>query len=217
MKRIIEKTADGSLTLYIPELDEHYHSVKGAETESQHVFINMGMKAHKPKDILYILEIGFGTGLNAWISLKEAITQKQKVHYTGLELYPLSLKMVKDMRYTDDPLFMQLHSTPWDTDTEITPEFCLNKVNADLTSYLFTEDYHPDIIYFDAFAPEKQPEMWKQEIFDKLYQIMNNDGILTTYCAKGIIRRMLQQSGFIVERLPGPPLGKREILRGRKE
>ncbi|NDV60381.1 tRNA (5-methylaminomethyl-2-thiouridine)(34)-methyltransferase MnmD [Bacteroides sp. 519] len=216
MKRIIEQTADGSSTLYIPEMDEHYHSVKGAATESQHVFINMGMKAHSPQDILNIFEVGFGTGLNAWLTLKETITSKQKVYYTGIELYPLSKETIDALHYTDDPLFGELHNAPWNSDTEITPEFILNKVNMDLASYKFNQSNRPDIVYFDAFAPEKQPEMWTQEIFDSLYQAMNEGGILTTYCAKGVIRRMLQQSGFVVERLPGPPQGKREILRGNK-
>ncbi len=216
MKRIVEKTADGSSTLYIPEMDEHYHSIKGAETESQHVFIDMGMKAHKLKETLHIFEVGFGTGLNAWLSLKESINSKQNVLYTGIERYPLSWEMIGELNYTNDPVFRNLHTAPWNKNIEVTPGFTLNKINTDLVSCNFPEAFHPDVIYFDAFAPEKQPEMWTPEIFDMLYRMMNPEGILTTYCAKGVVRRMLQHSGFMVERLPGPPNGKREILRARK-
>ena len=236
MKRIIELTADGSATLFVPELNEHYHSVKGARTESQHIFIDMGLNASEAVEP-HILEIGFGTGFNALLTLETAERSLRKVHYTGIELYPLSWDIVEPLGYSNNPLFKTLHMIPWGEDAIITPHFTLRKVQADVNNVfmcpcgnLSAENTvipdsnrgigtatHWDIIYFDAFAPEKQPEMWSQELFNRLYVIMNPKGILTTYCAKGIVRRMLQAAGFTVERLPGPPGGKREILRARKD
>lgn len=226
MKRIIEKTDDGSATLFVPELDEHYHSTKGARTESQHIFIDMGLKASTATSPR-ILEIGFGTGLNAWLTLKEAESSCREVHYTGLELYPLAWEMVEQLGYIpsseqqhDAELFKQLHTAPWEKEIRLTPHFTLLKQETDANLLKAETDINKlssfDVIYFDAFAPEKQPEMWSQELFNRLYVLLNKDGILTTYCAKGIIRRMLQAAGFFVERLPGPPGGKREILRARK-
>lgn len=214
MKRIIEKTDDGSATLFVPELNEHYHSTKGARTESQHIFIDMGLKASAATSPR-ILEIGFGTGLNAWLTLEEAEKSHRDVHYTGLELYPLEWEMVEQLGYITHPLFEQIHTSPWEVDVHLTQHFTLKKMQMDVTS-MIGESSSADIIYFDAFAPEKQPEMWSQELFTQLYVLLNEEGILTTYCAKGIVRRMLQAAGFKVERLPGPPGGKREILRARK-
>ena len=229
MERIIEKTDDGSATLFVPELNEHYHSTKGARTESQHIFINMGLKASSapaPR----ILEIGFGTGLNAWLTLEAAEKNNLNVYYTGLELYPLEWETVESLNYitidehlTIDSvqqsalsLFKHIHTSPWEEDTSLTSHFTLRKVQTDVSDISTMPPLTADVIYFDAFAPEKQPEMWSQELFNHLYVLLNDDGILTTYCAKGVIRRMLQAAGFIVERLPGPPGGKREILRARK-
>lgn len=215
MKRIIEQTADGSATLFVPELDEHYHSVKGARTESQHIFIEMGLNACQaaaPR----ILEIGFGTGLNALLTLEAAEARQRTVHYTGIELYPLPWETVEALKYSIHPLFKVLHTIPWEEDAIITPRFTLRKVQADVNGWQPAASARWDLVYFDAFAPEKQPEMWSQELFDRLYVLMNPKGILTTYCAKGIVRRMLQTAGFTVERLPGPPGGKREILRAVK-
>ncbi len=245
MERIIEQTEDGSATLFVPELNEHYHSVKGAHTESQHIFIDMGLKAvtvTHPR----ILEIGFGTGLNALLTLEAAEKDKRPVHYTGIELYPLSWEEVDALKYSDNPLFKTLHLTPWEEDVDITPYFTLRKVQTDASfneerrmkneelpcgiiaqpnSSFFIphsslkENSSPsfDVIYFDAFAPEKQPEMWDEQLFRNLYASMNTGGVMTTYCAKGAIRRLLQAVGFRVERLPGPPGGKREILRATKD
>lgn len=216
MKRIIEHTADGSATLFVPELEEHYHSVKGARTESQHIFIEMGLR-HSPAQPVHLLEIGFGTGLNAYLTLLETQQSNRNVFYTGLELYPLEWNTIQELNYTSDPLFREIHLSPWEEDREIVPGFTLRKQQTDFTGLnesSFTTGF--DVVYFDAFAPEKQPEMWTQQLFDCLYNLMNPGGILTTYCAKGMIRRMLQQAGFTMERLPGPPNGKREILRGTK-
>lgn len=215
MKRIIETTADGSATLFVPELNEHYHSVKGARTESQHIFIEMGLNASEAS-APRILEIGFGTGLNALLTLEAAEATTRQVHYTGIELYPLPWETVETLGYSTHPLFKVLHTIPWEEDAIISPHFTLRKVQADVNHWDTAASAPWDIVYFDAFAPEKQPEMWSQELFNRLYVIMNHKGILTTYCAKGIVRRMLQTAGFTVERLPGPPGGKREILRARK-
>lgn len=215
----LEKTADGSYTLFVPEMDEHYHSVKGALTESEHIFINMGLK-HTTITEPHILEIGFGTGLNAFLTLLEAERNQRKIHYTTLEKYPLNAEVLQQLNYPEiiapeaTELYYKMHQATWNTPVAITPYFTLQKIETDYTTFSFQQKY--DIIYFDAFAPEKQPEMWSQQLFDNLYQTMNPGGILTTYCAKGVVRRMLQSAGFTVERLPGPPGGKREILRGNK-
>ncbi|MDR0745757.1 MAG: tRNA (5-methylaminomethyl-2-thiouridine)(34)-methyltransferase MnmD [Mediterranea sp.] len=218
MRRIIEYTGDGSATLFVPELNEHYHSVKGARTESRHVFIDMGLKyvrTAQPR----VLEIGFGTGLNAFLSLLEARETGKKAHYTGLELYPLEWDTLIELKYSDDPLFQQIHAAGWEVETEISPYFTLLKKKADFTEIRKenNDNYRYDVVYFDAFAPGKQPEMWEQQGFDYLYAAMNNGGVLTTYCAKGAVRRALQEAGFVVERLPGPPGGKREIIRAIKK
>ena len=265
MERIIERTDDGSATLFVPELNEHYHSTKGARTESQHIFIDMGLNA-SPAATPRVLEIGFGTGLNAWLTLEEAERSRRNIHYTGLELYPLDWQTVEQLGYissdeqltihrkqtaTDEQftpndeeeqqpaieLFKQLHTSPWEKDVQLTPHFTLRKIETDVNkwrvengelrvnntndsvadSQLSTLNSPFNLVYFDAFAPEKQPEMWSQELFNRLYVLLDRDGILTTYCAKGVVRRMLQTAGFTVERLPGPPGGKREILRARKQ
>lgn len=216
----LEPTADGSNTLFVPELDEHYHSVKGALTESQHIFIQMGLN-HSQAESPHVLEIGFGTGLNAFLTLLEAEKQSRKVCFTSIERYPLKEDIVRKLGYPEiiapekSEKFYALHTAPWNQSVEIPSYFTLHKIEGDFTHFDFQSHY--DVVYFDAFAPEKQPEMWSQPLFDRLYQQMNPGGILTTYCAKGVVRRMLQAAGFTVERLPGPPGGKREILRASKE
>ena len=215
----IEKTADGSFTLYVPEMDEHYHSVKGALTESKHIFIEMGLK-HSAVNEPHILEIGLGTGLNCFLTFLTSEETCRKVHYTGIERYPLSIDILRQLDYPTlinqghECNYYAIHQAAWGKDVSLSPEFTLHKIEGDFTTYRFEKGY--DIIYFDAFAPEKQPEMWEQSLFDSLYHVLNEGGILTTYCAKGVVRRMLQTAGFIVERLPGPPGGKREILRATK-
>jgi tRNA U34 5-methylaminomethyl-2-thiouridine-forming methyltransferase MnmC len=215
----LEQTADGSYTLYVPELDEHYHSVKGALTESKHIFIDMGLK-HSSVTAPHILEIGLGTGLNCVLTLLEAKENQRHVYYTGIERYPLNEEIIRKLNYPSiiekecEEDYFAIHQAPWEEDVCLSPWFTLHKMEGDFTHYSFEQKY--DIIYFDAFAPEKQPEMWEQSLFDNLYQVLNEGGILTTYCAKGVVRRMLQTAGFKVERLPGPPGGKREILRATK-
>lgn len=214
MRTVIEHTADGSATLYIPEMDEHYHSIKGAVTESQHIFVDMGFR-HSEVIHPRILEIGFGTGLNAYLTYKAAYESGKNVEYTAIEKYPLEWEAVDKLNYTDDPVFRLFHESEWNEKVQPAPGFTLEKVKSDFTEYRFRSTF--DLIYFDAFAPEKQPEMWNADLFGHLYQCMNDHAILTTYCAKGSVRRMLQETGLTVERLPGPPGGKREILRAIKQ
>lgn len=215
----IEITNDGSPTLYVPELDEHYHSVKGAATESRHIFINMGLH-HCTLNEVNILEIGFGTGLNAFLTLLDADAHKRRIRYTGLELYPLGEECLRQLDYPAQICpersadYYRMHRTPWEEEAALTPFFSLRKLKTDFTQW--QPDMRFQLVYFDAFAPEKQPAMWTPELFERLYQCLDEGGILTTYCAKGVVRRMLQGAGFTVERLPGPPNGKREILRATK-
>ena len=215
----LEKTDDGSYTLYVPHLDEHYHSVKGALTESRHIFIDMGLR-HSDVTEPRILEIGLGTGLNCFLTFLAAEETGKKIHYKGIERYPLNEDTLRKLDYPTiinqghETDYYAIHQAPWGRDVELSPKFTLHKIEGDFTSYPFDGKY--DIIYFDAFAPEKQPEMWEQSLFDMLYNVLNEGGILTTYCAKGVVRRMLQSAGFTVERLPGPPGGKREILRATR-
>ena len=210
----LKVSADGSHTLFVPELDEHYHSVNGAHNESMHVFIEPALK-QCTKQSISILEIGFGTGLNAFLS--EQNKGDKSIFYHSLEKYPLTSEAASQLNFaqTDDQkvVFTNMHQLAWGEALELTTNFTLLKDEADLTSIQFTKQY--DLVYFDAFAPEVQPEMWSQAIFQKIYDAMNNGGILTTYCAKGVVRRTMQAVGFTVERLPGPK-GKREMLRAVK-
>lgn len=212
----IEKTADGSNTLFVKELDEHYHSVKGALTESEHIFIRTGLR-HCPLSEVRVLEVGFGTGLNAFLTLIEAQRTARHIVYTALERYPLEENVVRQLRYPEliapeqDELFYALHRAEWGKPQPIAPYFTLLKEECDFTARFPDGEF--DVVYFDAFAPEKQPEMWTPEIFGGLRRAMSPGGTLTTYCAKGAVRRTLQAAGFTVERLPGPPGGKREMLR----
>ena len=217
----IQHTDDGSSTLFVPELDEHYHSVKGAYTEALHIYRDCAYlytsersaTRHRP---LRLLEIGFGTGLNAVVTAMVS-TSDSSVHYISLEKYPVEPQLVNKLGYdtlVDAPLFEAIHTAPWEQATAITPHFTLEKRCCDLLTAPLPHDI--DIVYFDAFAPEKQPEMWSAEVFARIHQAMRPGGVLTTYCAKGAIRRLLQSTGFTVERLAGPIGGKREILRAVK-
>ncbi len=215
----IEITADGSATIYVPHLDEHYHSVKGALTESLHIFRDCAFLHHPCQHLnhtLRVLEIGFGTGLNAVVTAM-ASTENCCAHYISLELYPVEAQLIEKLNYgemVDNNLLLKLHEAPWEQAHVITPHFTLEKLQCDFTQCTLPTDI--DVVYFDAFAPEKQPEMWVEELFKRIFEAMSYGGILTTYCAKGEIRRRLQRVGFVVERLPGPPGGKREILRATK-
>ena len=217
----IETTADGSHTLYVPELHEHYHSTNGAVQESQHVFIDAGLR-HCDKKEIHVFEVGFGTGLNALLTLADIIGSDKTVFYTAIEAYPLPAGIVSQLNYSTQHFpylakeFDLLHQSVWNSRQQIAENFFLTKIEGDLTSFDFSSlGDSMDVIYYDAFAPDKQTDMWTQSLFDEMYSILHRGGILTTYCAKGVVRRMIQHSGFTTERLPGPP-GKREMLRAVK-
>lgn len=210
MERVLQVTADGSHTLFIPEMNEHYHSVNGAWQESKYIFIEAGLHA-VDKSVIHLLEIGFGTGLNAlltWKELEEVLTDKQVV-YHSIELYPLSENLVSSLNYGElvwpeqKDRFQELHQAPWNQEVALSDRFILHKIEGDSNQCAFPTDI--DLIYMDAFAPEKQPEMWSQPFYDKLYAHAANGAVLVTYCAKGDVRRGMQAAGFQMERLPGPP------------
>jgi tRNA U34 5-methylaminomethyl-2-thiouridine-forming methyltransferase MnmC len=218
--RIITLTEDGSNTLFIPSMDEHYHSVHGAIQESDHVYINNGFRAHNSKKTV-VFEVGFGTGLNAWLTMHSANKENREVIYCTIEKYPLDVSEYTLLNYTngyepsDKSLFQLLHQPVWENEIEIVPGFRLCKYKADFLSFELKNLPFFDLVYFDAFAPDKQPEMWLDEHFIKLFNHCNPGALLLTYCAKGSVRRSLTAAGYLVERLPGPP-GKREMLRAKK-
>ncbi len=206
-----EATADGSMTLYRADIDEHYGSVCGAVAESRHVYVDCCLR-HASGSRLRVLELGFGTGLNAAMSV-DAVGCP--VHYIALELYPLPADVVLRLGYERYvPVWSRVVGAPWNTTVEIAPGFVLEKRVADFLKEDLPDDI--DAVYYDAFAPEKQPELWTKECFQRVFDAMKPGGVLTTYCAKGAVRRLLAGVGFIVERLTGPAGGKREILRATK-
>lgn len=204
-------TSDGSKTVYSNRFGEHYHSTFGAINESNHVFIEAGYLA-KTADRVSVFEMGFGTGLNAWLTLQQAVKLNRRTWYEAVELYPLDETIVAEL--SDDQHFRKLHSVPCEQPVEIASCFVLYKHCSNFLQTVFSRKY--DVIYFDAFSPTVQPEMWTYDVFAKLYETMNSGAVLTTYCAKGEVRRAMQNVGLIVERLPGP-VGKREILRAWKD
>lgn len=215
MKQELLITEDGSHTLQHKELDESYHSIHGAIMESRHVFIEAGLKLFKPTK-LRILEVGFGTGLNAYLTLLEAEKHQLSIDYQTLERYPIAVDTAASLNYPAllspdrSEAFQLMHTAPWDAVTQISERFKIEKRKVDFTLCNFEGNF--DLIYFDAFSPDKQPEMWTEKRFQLLYDHCNEGAVLTTYCAKGAVRRALQQAGFTVERIAGPP-GKREMLR----
>lgn len=219
MKRRIIETADGSRTILLEDWQEQYHSLHGAIGEAYHVFLKNGLYALKFSHIS-ILEIGFGTGLNALITLLEAKKRSLNVRYTGLEAYPVSKEELRLLNYVEmlgeDELkeaFHSMHELSWQEEHAITPFFSLKKLRMDFREFSSTPAYN--LIYFDAFGPRVQPELWTEEVFHSMFNALIPTGILVTYSAKGSVRRAMQQAGFLVEKLPGPP-GKREMLRAVK-
>ena len=215
----LHQTADGSATLYSGEMQESYHSLNGALQESKHVFIEAGLKHCSTKNI-HVFEVGFGTGLNALLTWGEAKRSNLNISYTTVEAFPLSLDIISAIGYDalepslPKEAFQQMHQAIWNCPVILEKTcFTLEKIIGDFTTMSFQSRF--DLIYFDAFAPEKQPEMWEERLFAHLFAHLNDNGILVTYCAKGEVRRRLQRCGFTVERLPGPP-GKREMLRAVK-
>lgn len=217
--RRIKTTEDGSSTLFVPELDEHYHSIHGAIQESNHVFIEAGLKNLTSNEIV-IFEVGFGTGLNAFLTYLQAIKSNKKIRYITIEKYPLTANEVQSINYprqlniaTD--IFQQIHLSEWNKWISISLEFEIYKINGDIQNINLSEFPLFNLVYFDAFAPNKQPKLWNQNIYRKIYEQCTLNAILTTYCAKGVVRRDMQSVGFKMERIPGPP-GKKEMLRGIK-
>ena len=217
-KNQIKYTEDGSTTLYSAKIDETYHSIHGAVQESLHIFINAGLNECKEQNI-NVLEVGFGTGLNAFLALIEAEKSNKNIVYTALEKFPVSEDIVQQLNYTKtysaqyQECFTKIHSCEWNKLQKISSHFFLHKIQCDFTLYDNLQQYN--VIFFDAFSPEKQPEMWSEKMFEKLYKHCAKDALLTTYCAKGNVRRAMTAAGFKVERLNGPA-GKREILRATK-
>ena len=223
MKVEVIQTTDGSSSLFVPELNETYHSTHGALTESNHVFIKNGLdyyiKTNQP-DSIRILEIGFGTGLNALLTADFEEHNSTKIIYHTLEAYPLEEEIIKSLNYpqlvgkeNSKELFQNIHQADWEVESPITANFSIQKMHTTLDGFQAKEKY--DIIYFDAFAPSKQPEMWDLAVFEKLYSMMNANAILVTYCAQGQFKRNLKSVGFEVESLPGPPR-KFEMVRATK-
>jgi tRNA U34 5-methylaminomethyl-2-thiouridine-forming methyltransferase MnmC len=210
---------DGSHTLFVPALNEHYHSVFGAIAESRHIFIEAGFNfVRQSAEKIKILEIGFGTGLNALLTLIESLKDDVVVEYTAIELYPLKEDIYSRLNYPEQlefqgarQLLLKLHSMPWNEKFNLLKNFSLFKINTALSDYQ-PENQAFNLIYFDAFGPDVQPEMWTLGIFRKMASCLRAGGVLVTYSTKGTVKRNLIETGFSIEKLPGP-LGKREILR----
>ncbi|WP_339651796.1 tRNA (5-methylaminomethyl-2-thiouridine)(34)-methyltransferase MnmD [uncultured Maribacter sp.] len=220
MKREIITTGDGSKTIQIMDWQEQYHSKHGAIQEAYHVFIHSGLDLFKSQS-LHILEIGFGTGLNAFITLIESEKRNLKINYTGVEAFPVSGEELDQLNYLEELNsvlrkndFNLMHSSLWQEEIEISSEFILRKEQKDFKDIDIIETV--DLIYFDAFGARVQPELWTVDIFEIMHRSLKSDGYLVTYAAKGSVRRAMLEVGFLVERLPGPP-GKREMLRARKK
>jgi tRNA U34 5-methylaminomethyl-2-thiouridine-forming methyltransferase MnmC len=225
-------TKDGSHTISIPEMNVTYHSHHGAIQESMHVFINAGLKyvsdTRQVPDTC-IFEMGFGTGLNALLTLIEAEKRQQKIHYTAIELFPLQENEITLLNYCEQlnredlkPVFRQLHQSDWEKDIVITTFFTIYKAKSSLQNFKplkllrrSPESFGQNLIYYDAFAPSAQPELWTKEAFEKLYNMLLPGGILVTYCSKSDVRRAMRAAGFIVEKIQGPR-GKREMVRAMK-
>ncbi|MFS4456190.1 tRNA (5-methylaminomethyl-2-thiouridine)(34)-methyltransferase MnmD [Maribacter sp. 2304DJ31-5] len=219
MKREIITTADGSKTIQITDWNEQYHSKHGAVQEAYHVFISNGLDLFKNKKV-NLLEIGFGTGLNALITLMEGEKRNLEIYYKGVEAYPVSLKEIEELDYLSalDGVdvkdgFKKMHDSHWQEEVKINSSFTLFKDKRDFKRIADQNLF--DLIYFDAFGARVQPELWTVTIFEKMFKALRVGGYLVTYAAKGSVRRAMQEVGFLVERLPGPP-GKREMLRARK-
>ncbi len=220
MQREIITTADGSTTIQIKDWNEQYHSKHGAIQEAYHVFIDMGLSLFKNQE-LSILEIGFGTGLNALITYLEAPKLGLKVNYVGVEAYPIKSEELKQLNYISELKaeafstdFSLMHDSPWEKKATISDKFTLHKQQKDFIEIKDQKLFN--LIYFDAFGARVQPDLWTEQLFASMFLALKNNGVLVTYAAKGSVRRAMQAVGFLVERLPGPP-GKREMLRATKK
>lgn len=208
------KTADGSHSILTPQ--ESYHSTHGAVQESRHVFIDHGLcharQQSNPAKI-HVLEVGFGTGLNALLSWNA----NYPTHYVAIEPFPIPMALWQQLNYNafiEIGSIEALHSCPWDSVVELSPRFTFQKQNTRIQTARLTHTF--DVIYYDAFSPNTQSELWTTDIFATLFDQLNSNGILVTYCAKGIVRRRLMDIGFSVERCPGPP-GKHHMLRATRK
>jgi tRNA U34 5-methylaminomethyl-2-thiouridine-forming methyltransferase MnmC len=214
----IVTTADGSHTIYVSELDEHFHSINGAVQESEHIFIRGGFD-FCTDDPLYIFEVGFGTGLNTLLTAVRSLQGKREVFYTAIEKYPLDELTIKSLNYhrftidAGQEIFNLIHACRWEKMTRICMNFSLMKIRGDLVSDDITGRF--GLICFDAFGPDKQPDMWTKEIFRKISDITMPGGVFITYSSKGDVKRNLKEFGFKVTLLQGPP-GKRHFIRAVK-
>jgi tRNA U34 5-methylaminomethyl-2-thiouridine-forming methyltransferase MnmC len=226
MQRKLILTSDGSHTILLPESNVTYHSIHGAVQESKHVFIEAGLRSLNParKTIVNIFEMGFGTGLNALLTMIETERRQTAIYYETIELFPLDHNEARLLNYCKhldredlQPAFEQFHHCEWETPIKLTPGFTFKKSAANLLNFDTPETSLSgrqafELIYFDAFAPNAQPVLWTKEIFEKMFAMLKSAGVLVTYCSKGDVRRAMQAAGFTVEKLPGPK-GKREIIR----
>lgn len=215
------RTADGSMTVRHEVLGELYHSDRGAVGESEHIYIREGVDFYRSlyplAEAITVFEVGFGTGLNAWLTWEYAREHDLKIDYHTLELYPLVGDMVDALEYTKQEGFARLHEAPWDTRTVLDGYFAITKYRQDLMAFepeALTDRI--DVIYFDAFSPESQPDLWTETVFGKMYAALKPRGILVTYSAKGAVKEALREAGFEVQRRPGA-LGKRHMVRAGKE
>lgn len=219
MNRQIITTADGSKTIQIVEWKEQYHSMHGAIQEAMHIYITAGLLSIKNESIS-ILEMGFGTGLNCFLTFEQALKNKLTINYTGIEAYPVTAIEHKALGYItviDDTIanyLTTIETCNWNETVTIHPSFILRKVHTSFETWQVPANTY-DLIYFDAFSPNIQPELWTTLMFIKMFTILKTDGVLVTYCAKGQVKRNLKEAGFTVESLPGP-IGKREITRAIK-
>lgn len=217
----ILKTSDGSNTIYLPEINEHYHSVNGAVSESVYVYIEKGFLHHPDKN-QKVFEVGFGTGLNCLLTALKAELFEKPTKYISIEKYPLEKTIIDQLNYGNHisdharGIFEKIHDCIWNQEIQISEYFVLHKINGDLLNFNFNAIENCTVVYFDAFGPDKQPEMWSPLIFNNISSITSIGGIFVTYSAKGEVRRQLKACGFDMERLPGPP-GKKEMLRGIKK
>jgi tRNA U34 5-methylaminomethyl-2-thiouridine-forming methyltransferase MnmC len=220
LKREIIQTLDGSTTIRLPDWDECYHSKHGAIQEAEHVFIKNGL-ALFPDSKVSILEIGFGTGLNAFITFLESIKRNQTINYVGVEAYPVAADEVLAMNYVAEldaaqhaAIFEVLHTSNWEEKNTLANHFEITKRKQFFEEIDDIELF--DLIYFDAFGYRVQPDLWSTAIFEKMYKALKKEGVLVTYAARGVVKRSMIEVGFTVEKLAGPP-GKREMFRAFKK
>jgi tRNA U34 5-methylaminomethyl-2-thiouridine-forming methyltransferase MnmC len=219
LKRNIIQTRDGSTTIHIEEWDECYHSRFGAIQEALHVFIKNGLSLFENNPVS-ILEIGFGTGLNVLVTFLESQKAHQKIDYVGVEAYPVSAEEASLMNYVvelnaenERPIFEKMHECSWEEKISLNDTFSLTKRKQFFADIDDVEKF--DLIYFDAFGFDVQPELWSTEIFQKMFDALKPKGVLVTYAARSVIKRSMIEAGFTVEKLKGAP-GKREMFRARK-